>query len=252
MTIMSVECAQRCGMTRLVDRRWAGVARGVGTAEIAGRVHVAQMKIGKSYFASSFTILANNSGTELLLGLDMLKKHQCCIDLRENVLRIGDEKAPFLSEKDIPLHVRFDVSEEEMSRGAGGRTGAGRSIPSTQELLQRQLEQQLAEQQRRRTGSPTGSPSVVRNPAPSLPGTQGRVPSSSSVPLPATVGGRGGSSQLGGRSGQAPLPAPWPEGSINTLTNLGFTRQESMEALSITQGNVEAAASYLFSRSSGF
>ena len=31
-----------------------------------------------------------------MLGLDMLKRYQSCVDLRENVLRIGDEVVPFL------------------------------------------------------------------------------------------------------------------------------------------------------------
>lgn len=72
-----------------------------------GRVHVAPIKIGKTFFPSSFTIL-ENQGVEFLLGLDMLKKHQCSIDLKDNCLRIGDEAVPFLAEKDIPKHEGFD------------------------------------------------------------------------------------------------------------------------------------------------
>src|SRR3954454_3126970 len=59
-TIMSIECAKRCGLERLMDTRYAGEARGVGTAKILGRVHIAQMKFGNTLFPISITILESN------------------------------------------------------------------------------------------------------------------------------------------------------------------------------------------------
>jgi DNA damage-inducible protein 1 len=101
MTIMSKACAEKCGLMRLLDTRFHGVAVGVGSAKILGRVHLTQMVIGKSHFPVTITVL-DQGGIEFLFGLDMLRRHQCSIDLKNNCLNIGVESVGFLSEKDIP------------------------------------------------------------------------------------------------------------------------------------------------------
>jgi hypothetical protein len=54
MTIISLEAAQKCGLSRLIDNRWSGIAKGVGTAKIVGRIHVAPLKV-RSLLAPSPT-----------------------------------------------------------------------------------------------------------------------------------------------------------------------------------------------------
>ena len=108
---MCSSAPSRCNITHLIDRRFSGIAKGVGTAKILGRVHAADLKIGKTFFPSSFTIMENQD-MDLLVGLDMLRRHQCTIDLRENVLRIGNEVVPFLSEKDIPIRFHPENGED--------------------------------------------------------------------------------------------------------------------------------------------
>merc|ERR1719449_56236 len=120
-TIMSQKAAERCNIMRLVDQRWAGIAKGVGTQKIIGRVHMAQIQIEKDYLTSSFSILEEQP-MDMLLGLDMLKKHQCTIDLKKNVLVIGTTgtETPFLSEAELLACARLSsqVNEEDAVRSS--------------------------------------------------------------------------------------------------------------------------------------
>jgi len=120
VTLMSVETAERCGIMRLVDKRFASTLVGVGTCQAVGRVHSADITIGNSTYASSFTIVTDPN-MQFLLGLDMLRKHRCCIDLATNTLRIGDgqESVPFLAEKDIPKNLLEQKIPQSLTNSTG-------------------------------------------------------------------------------------------------------------------------------------
>lgn len=106
-TIMSKACAERCNILRLIDNRWSGIAQGVGTQKILGRIHLCQVQIENDFLASSFNVLENQP-MDMLLGLDMLKRHQCVLDLKNNILRIGTTgtETKFLSDSELPDHAR--------------------------------------------------------------------------------------------------------------------------------------------------
>ncbi|CAH8267639.1 unnamed protein product [Arabidopsis lyrata] len=98
-----------------MDQRYKGIAHDVGQSEILGRIHVALIKIGNNFYPCSFVVL-DSPNMEFLFGMDMLRKHQCTIDLNENVMTVGGEvPVPFLQEKDIPS--RF-LDEERVPNDA--------------------------------------------------------------------------------------------------------------------------------------
>jgi DNA damage-inducible protein 1 len=112
-TIISHELAVACGLGEWIDESMAGLAVGVGTRKIIGRLHSVQLQIGDMYFPCTVTVLAdpgpNDPASKMgfLLGLDMMKRHLCVLDLQAGCLKFrlaGDDQyleTPFLHEKDL-------------------------------------------------------------------------------------------------------------------------------------------------------
>ncbi|KAF7140442.1 hypothetical protein RHSIM_Rhsim06G0233900 [Rhododendron simsii] len=125
-TIISKSCAERCGLLRLLDQRYKGIAHGVGQSEILGRIHVAPIKIGSVFYPCSFLVL-DSPNMDFLFGLDMLRKHQCIIDLKDNVLRLGggEVSVPFLQEKDIPSQYLDEERKLKQASSSGAQAASG-------------------------------------------------------------------------------------------------------------------------------
>lgn len=205
-TIMSPACAEACNIMRLVDKRFAGIAKGVGTAMIVGRVHSAQIKIGALFLPCSFTVMEGKN-VELLLGLDMLKRHQASIDLARDKLVIQGVEVPFLGEADIPKDADEALEEEPKVAGPGGTTIGGKSGTISQAHVA--------------SGAPGPSSSA---PQPAATSTPAQAPAAA----PASAG------------------PSFPNEAIERLVQLGFSRQAAINALQATSGNVEYAAGLLF------
>jgi len=207
-TIISPECAENCGLMRLLDTRFSGMARGVGTAKILGRIHSAPMQVADLHLGCSYTVMEGRD-VDLLFGLDMLKAHQACIDLEKNCLRINGREVKFLSEHELPDKAKtFELPPEDPqappSTSQPTRSGAGANFPGA--------------------GNTIGAPPATSNAATSARNTP------ASRPAPNT-------SQSG--SGH-------PEESIRTLVGLGASREQATACLNAAGGNLDAAASLLF------
>ena len=214
-TIMSPDAAEKCNISHLVDKRWGGIAKGVGTAKILGRVHLAHIQLGQYQAASSFTVMEGKD-VELLLGLDMLKRHQMCVDLKKGCLRVHDDEIPFLPEHEIPKMMDEVLDKEPKVEGPGGSTiGAttGTIEPPTQAGTSSQPAPVAASSQSTAQAPPSRPAATQPRPAATAP--------------------------------QAASTVATPEKVAQIMAN-GISRERAVAALEQAQGNVDMAFSILF------
>jgi DNA damage-inducible protein 1 len=195
---------------RLLDQRFSGIARGVGTAKILGRVHSAQLKLADLHLPCSITVMEGRD-VDLLLGLDMLKAHQACIDLQKNCLRIQGREVKFLAEHELPEKARDKpemTPEEEAAQGGSGSGSSAQAPIGTGR------------------GAGRGAPPA------SFPGgghTLGATPRTAPPPR-----------------APAASTTTHPEEHIRILMDLGATREVAISSLDAAGGNIDVAASLLF------
>ena len=153
---------------------------------------------------------------EFIFGLDMLKRHQCVIDLKKNVLKIGTtgDEIPFLGEGDIPNQMH----QEEKQQDATMNTTDNNNNNNNNKVLVPDVAEVSGVHERSSRPATTEISGVV------------------SPPL---AGG------LRGERAEAPAMS-FPSRRSNPM-QLGFSRESVVQALEATGGNAETAASLLFS-----
>ncbi|KAI7501248.1 hypothetical protein KC347_g9229 [Hortaea werneckii] len=233
-TIMSPSCAESCNIMRLIDKRYSGVAKGVGTAQILGRVHSADIRIGAASMACSFTVMEGKD-VDLLLGLDMLKRFQALIDLKNNKLVFGDgNEVSFLGESEIPKMLEERLEHEPTVTGPDGTEVGARSGT----VKHHAGEGSSAAAAANGSASFQGAGRTL--------GNGGGGGSGSNAAAASHSGGAGatGAAPSSSTAGGA-RPAHSKE-NIDQLMALGFAREQAIAALDACDGNVEYAAGLLF------
>ncbi|EST06083.1 Aspartic peptidase, DDI1-type [Kalmanozyma brasiliensis GHG001] len=255
-TIMSPECAEKCGIMRLLDTRFAGIARGVGTAKILGRVHSTQLQLGKGLFLPcSFTIM-EGKGVDMLFGLDMLRRYQATIDLGKNALVIQGEEIRFLDEHELPAeaNAEYEMDEEGKPRpvagkGEGGTSALGAASANANAAAKATAAAAGAKfpgagQAVGAAGASASRPQGSEEHFDSH-GWSFSHPSSQAQPqAAATNAAPAGGASSGAASGGS--TNKWPAESIKALTDLGASPHQAVSFLDAAGGNVEVAASLLF------
>ncbi|XP_062560714.1 protein DDI1 homolog 2 isoform X2 [Armigeres subalbatus] len=228
-TIMSAAAAERCNIMRLVDTRWAGIAKGVGVQKIIGRIHMVQIQIENDFLTSSFSVLEEQP-MDMLLGLDMLKRHQCNIDLKNNILKIGTTgtETRFLAEGELPECARLTGSPEEEQKALAESARIAEDL-ALKEAVVKSQQDQASTSGTSSGNNNTGSGNSSNN-SPTSSGQPPQQESPEDVPL-------------------VLLPTDrFTEMDVVELESMGFSRQMVISELRAANGDKSKATSGLFAK----
>lgn len=89
-SVLSMPLVSQLGLLNRLDRRYQGVAAGVGRAKISGRIRnvVCTFGIGHVEFLMDFMVL-DVQDPLVILGLDQLRKYKCLVDMEREKLVFG-------------------------------------------------------------------------------------------------------------------------------------------------------------------
>lgn len=216
MTIMLRETAVNFGLIRWMDKRYKGIARGVGSAEILGKIHNANMRLGGQQLTGPITVLDQKQGPLMILGLDFMKRHRCVIDVFNNKFTVGSVdnlQLSFLPESQIPINPHDAVDYES---DKAGTSGAGADAAMTDAG----------------TPGPAAASGSAPSSTPAADITTAAVPAPPAAPAPAAAAAAPASGDL--------------ETKIQQLIAFGADRATATRVLQAANGDVDMAANLLF------
>ena len=112
VTIISRAFAEKTNLIKDVDVKMSKIVKGVGTQTSLGQIYMFELFIEERCFILSATVL-ENFDHDILLGLDMMKRHRCVIDLFKSEISFGHEQvsARFLNDNQMALVKDRKVSQ---------------------------------------------------------------------------------------------------------------------------------------------
>lgn len=213
-TIMTLKCVESVNLQHLIDTRFKGLAKGVGSCKILGRIHIAQMELGGTFYPVSITVLEGGD-VDFLLGLDMLKRHHAVLDMGNNSMKFaGGNSVSFLSENQMPLHARGNYQEAVADSSTPATSSSSSSGTTNAPFKDSEIE----------TAEKEGA---------ELCDNSNKLP-----PVPAAASPM--ETQL--------ATSTVDRSKIEQLMQMGFGESESVAVLAQASGDVELAASLLLSR----
>lgn len=89
-SVLSTPLVRQLGLTNRLDRRYQGVAAGVGRARISGKIRnvVCTFGVGHVEFLMDFIVL-DVEDQLAILGLDQMRKYKCLVDMGNEKLIFG-------------------------------------------------------------------------------------------------------------------------------------------------------------------
>lgn len=118
VTMMSMQLVQRLELEHLIDRKYRGVARGMGSAEIIGKIFACNITIGTDLVvAMDITVADIDDPVMCLIGLDFLYPNKCAINFDTNMLYTKNHQVPLLSSAEIKtLGIPINTTVEKINR----------------------------------------------------------------------------------------------------------------------------------------
>ena len=114
-SVISITLAQQLGLVNRIDRTQRGIASGVGKANIVGRINnvICTLGAGHVEFNMDFIVL-DVTEKILLLGLDLMRRYKCILDLERDVLIFGGSggvEVPLLPADEHHVNIRNTLGD---------------------------------------------------------------------------------------------------------------------------------------------